>query len=394
MTNKRYLTHVVSEDLNEKMVFIGGPRQVGKTTLATDLISTTCHNAIYLNWDDLADKETILQKRWSPDNDLIILDEIHKYPFWKTFVKGVFDKQKKRHRFLITGSARLDLYRKGGDSLQGRYFYYRLHPFSAQEVAIGRLNKTRPSPFDALQFERTIDQQVIDALYRFGGFPEPFLKQSQRALGRWQQNRNERLLREDIRELEPVREIGKLAMLHHALPHRAGQLLSLNALKEDVSASYSGVSHWMDILESFYYCYRIYPYTTNTVKSLKKEPKLYLWDWSEVRDEGSRFENMIAGHLLKFCHFLRDYEGLDMQLHFVRDKDKRELDFLVCVADKPWFGVEVKTTDTQIASSLRSLKNIVKVPFVYQVLKKPDVDYEDDHNIRVMSANKFLSALI
>jgi predicted AAA+ superfamily ATPase len=150
----------------------------------------------------------------------------------------------------------------------------------------------------------------------------------------------------------------------------------------------------MDILESFYYCYRIYPYTTNTVKSLKKEPKLYLWDWSEVRDEGSRFENMIAGHLLKFCHFLRDYEGLDMQLHFVRDKDKRELDFLVCVADKPWFGVEVKTTDTQIASSLRSLKNIVKVPFVYQVLKKPDVDYEDDHNIRVMSANKFLSALI
>lgn len=153
------------------------------------------------------------------------------------------------------------------------------------------------------------------------------------------------------------------------------------------------ISLWTDILEKFYYHFRIYPFQSTRIRSLKKEPKLYLWDWSEIQDDGRRFENMIALHLLKFCHFLFDVEGYKAQLYYIRDAEKRESDFLVTIDNKPWFCVEAKTSFQGIDASLRYFNIRLKIPLVYQVVKEEGIDLIKDA-IRIISASKFLTALV
>ena len=300
MIEPRYLTKYVLEDLAAKMVFIGGPRQVGKTTLAQNLVASHFKQFGYYNWDNRQDRRDIMSSNWPGNADLIILDEIHKYKKWKSLVKGEYDKLKGAYRFLITGSARLDLYRKGGDSMPGRYHYYRLHPFSVAEL-IG--DESLPDVFEEIPIRSQSTQKLLLSLDKFGGFPEPFLKQNMRTLRRWHNEKVDRLFREDIRDIEPVRDVVRMQLLGDILPERAGSLLSLNSLREDLEVSHRAVSNWMDILESFYYCFRIYPYATKKYRSLKKEPKLYLWDWSEIDCESARFENLFI-----FCRIGKDIE--------------------------------------------------------------------------------------
>ncbi|MGD9135415.1 MAG: AAA family ATPase, partial [Desulfobacterales bacterium] len=342
MIKPRYLTKYVLKDLEEKMVFVGGPRQVGKTTLARELISDGFPNFEYFNWDNRQDRRTIMQSHWPGDAELIILDEIHKYKKWKSLVKGEYDKLKEKYRFLITGSARLDLYRKGGDSMLGRYHYYRLHPFTLAEV-VG--SKSVPTVLKEIPIRAQNDKELFAALEKFGGFPEPFLKQNTRILRRWHNEKADRLFREDIRDIETVRDIVSMQLLGDLLPDRAGSMLSLNSLREDLEVSHRAISNWMNILESFYYCFRIYPFTAKNFRSLKKEAKLYLWDWSEIDQEPARFENCVASHLLKLIHFLQDYEGYKAQLFYLRSVEKKEVDFLVTLDNKPWFAVEAKCND-------------------------------------------------
>jgi predicted AAA+ superfamily ATPase len=389
MTRERYLTKFVIEDLKKKMVFVGGPRQVGKTTLALELIAKRFGRSGYFNWDSRIDRRKIMQSIWPGDADLIILDEIHKYKKWKSFVKGEYDTLKEKYRFLITGSARLDIYRKGGDSMLGRYHYYRLHPFTLAEAA-GRTSM--PEVMKEIPIPSKSEREIFKALNKFGGFPEPFIKQNSRVLRRWHNEKTERLFREDIRDIEPVRDIVSMQLLGDILPDRTGSLLSINSLREDLEVSHRAVSNWLNILESFYYCFRLYPYVGKNFRSLKKEAKLYLWDWSEINDEAVRFENCVASHLLKLTHFLQDYEGYKANLYFLRSAEKKEVDFLLTIDEKPWFAIEAKMNDTNVSSSLYYFKEKLQIPFCYQVIKKTNVD-SLIKNVRVVSADRFLGGL-
>lgn len=389
MLKDRYINAAVLEDLAKKMVFIAGPRQIGKTTLAKDLIGSHFKETAYFNWDNSQERRQLMSGRWPAAAQLIILDEIHKFRGWKRFLKGQYDTLKDKHRFLVTGSARLDIYRKGGDSLQGRYHLYRLHPFSLAEL-LGR--KTRLEPFKEIPLESAAPGHDLEALEKFGGFPEPLLAQDDRTLRRWHNERNERLFREDIRDVEAIRDLGRMTLLGDMLPDKVGALLSINAIREDLEVSHRAVSHWLDILESFYYHFRIYPYSRSNARALKKIPKLFLWDWSEVANPGARFENLVASHLLKLVHWLQDREGYRAGLYFLRDDAKREVDFLVTIDDKPWFAVEVKSQDQGVSSNLRYFQERLAIPFSYQVIKKPGVDVLNN-GVRVVSADKFLAAL-
>ena len=390
MLKNRYLTTYIVDDLKDKMVFVGGPRQVGKTTLSRDFVAAHFKSNAYFNWDNRADRKAIIAASWPGDAELLIFDEIHKYRQWKGLIKGEYDKLKNTFKFLVTGSARLDLYRRGGDSLQGRYHYYRLHPFTLAETE-GILYKS--SILKELPIGQGFHQDTLNELDVFGGFPDPYIKQSKRQLRRWHNEKIERMFREDILDIQSIRDIGNMKLLSDILSSKVGSLLSLNAIREDLEVSHRAVTHWMDILESFYYHFRIYPYSTKKIRSLKKEPKLYLWDWSEVEDEAARFENLIASHLLKFVHFITDYEGYRAELYFLRDVDKREVDFLVTIDAKPWFAVEAKLSDTNLSPNLLYFKERLSVPYVYQTVKREKID-RLEKGARIISAGKFLSGLI
>lgn len=390
MLKERYLADAAADDLREKMVFVGGARQVGKTTFAVDLLGKRFRSPAYFNWDNRADRRAIMASRWPGDAELIILDEIHKLRGWKNLLKGEYDKLKDKYKFLVTGSARLDIVRRGGDSLQGRYHYYRLHPFTLAEL-VG--SKSVPVPFKEIEISELASSPELDALLDFGGFPEPLFKQSVRFLRRWHNEKIERMFRDDIMTVEQMRDFGRMKLLSDILPERIGSLFSTNAAREDLGASFRAVSSWLVVLESFYYHFRIQPFVHRWIRSIKKEPKLYLWDWSEVVDPAARFENMIAGHLLKLCHLLHDRDGLRAELSFLRDVDKKEVDFLVTVDRKPWFAVEAKLSEDSIAPSLLLFRDKLKVPFAYQVLRKSGV-HIFSNDVRVISADRFLGGLV
>lgn len=390
MLKERRLTASIAEDLKKKMVFVGGPRQVGKTTLARTLVAAYFKETAYFNWDKRQERRQMMSAQWPSNADLIILDELHKFKGWKRFIKGEYDTLGGKYKFLVTGSSRLDIYRKGGDSLQGRYHYYRLHPFSVAEMAHA---KNKVEPFKELPIEAAQKSADLDLLEKFGGFPEPLFTQEERTLRRWHNERNERLFREDIQDVELIRDLGSMKLLSDMLPTKVGALLSINNIREDLEVSHRAVSRWLNILEAFYYHFRIRPYARTPFRALKKEPKLYLWDWSEVADVPARFENLIAGHLLKLVHWLHDHEGHKAELYFLRDSAKKEVDFLITVDERPWFAVEAKIQDEEVSPTLRSFQERLKIPFAYQVLRKKGVD-KFVRGVRVVSADSLLRALI
>jgi len=392
MNRLRYLESSIHEDLAHKMVFVAGPRQVGKTTMARNLLERT-ENGVYLNWDNRDHRREIRRSAWPATSSLVVLDELHKWRKWKSWIKGEFDVHHNRIKFLITGSARLDIYRSGGDSLQGRYHHYRLHPFSLAEIerpehglSIGDLDQE-------LDFAPHLPRSTIETFMQFGGFPEPFLTGSTRTLRRWQKERVDRVLLEDIRDLEEVRAISQAQILADLLPERVGSPLSINSLREDLDASHRAVSHWLDVLDRLYSSFRILPYTARTVRSLKRMPKLYLWDWSEVPSEGARFENLVAVHLLKFCHCIEDREGHRVELRYIRDRVGHEIDFLITLAGRPWFAVETKLSDDRLTRSMKYFKDRINIPRTYQLSLKGHRNALID-GVHILPAHVFLSALI
>jgi uncharacterized protein len=375
---KRYLTEPIRQDLAEKMVFLGGPRQVGKTTLALSLIPGADEsNPAYLSWDVPESQRLLLKGGLPAEQPLIILDEIHKYKRWRNLVKGFYDRYKSRKEFLITGSARLDHYRRGGDSLQGRYHYYRLHPFSLYE-----LNK-KPQQSD------------LETLLKFGGFPEPFLKHNTRHWKRWQRERQSRVIQEDLISLEHVREVSQLQLLAQMLPARVGSVLSIANLKQDLSVAFETADKWVGIFENLYYCFRIMPYGLPHLRAAKKERKLYLWDWSLCQDDAARFENLVASHLLKYCHFREDTEGDDMSLRFLRDSNGREIDFVVLKNGKPEFAVECKSGGRTLSKNIVYFSQRTPIPRFYQVHLHGDGEDSEwaDSKARITPFLRFCEAL-
>jgi predicted AAA+ superfamily ATPase len=391
MERKRYLEPPISEDLAAKMVFVAGPRQVGKTTLARRVLRGW-RSGVYLSWDNREDRAEIRAARWPAGKALVVLDELHKWRGWKRWLKGVYDKHRERLAFLVTGSARLDVYRRGGDSLQGRYHHYRLHPFSVAEALSGA-PQALPSPGDELHVEnRRGAQEALALLLRFGGFPEPFLAGSERAHRRWQKERLDAFFREDVRDLEPLRDLASVQVLADLLPDRVGSPLSLNALREDLEVSHRAVAHWVEVLERLYHVFRVPPYMTPKVRALRKMPKAYLWDSSLVAGEGPRFENLVAGHLLKFCHLMQDREGHAVALHYLRDRAGHEADFLVTHSGRPWFAVETKLGANRIDPALTYFRDRLGIPWSYQVTLEGGRDFVED-GIRLLPASTFFAGL-
>ncbi len=384
---KRYLEDSIRVDLTKKMVFIGWPRQVGKTTLAKNLAKTFSHTT-YLNWDSREDKKKILETIFTPWTELLILDEIHKYRDWKNYIKGLYDTRKETLDILVTGSARLDLYQKGWDSLLGRYFYYRLHPLSIAEL----MGKTYERE-QGMTFSDSVPLNLWTDLISFGGFPEIYEAKDIRDLKRWHNDREKRLIREDIRDITPIRDLSTLEILATLLPSCVGSLFSLNALTEDLRVTHKTLSHWMDTLEQMYFCYRIFPYQSSRIKSLRKEPKIYLWDYTGIENTGAKYENIVANHLLKYTHFLTDIYGISSELYFLRDQEQREVDFCVVSDGVIEFIVEVKSSRWPISPHLRYFSAKLGVKNAYQLIFEEGVD-EDHNGIRMMSASKFLSGLV
>ncbi len=390
--------HFVQHD---QMVFIMGPRQVGKTTLAMAIENKK--NIFYLNWDDLEDRDLLLAGTQSLGTHLsldkaretlpvIIFDEIHKYSKWKQTIKGFYDRYKTQCRIIVTGSARLNVFKKGGDSLMGRYFYYRLHPLSVAELLKQTSIETTINP------PLKISDNAYQALLKWGGFPEPFLKKNQRFFTRWNRLREQQLLQEDIRELTRIQELGQMEMLAFMIKSQVGQLTSYSSFSKKIRVSVDTIRRWIPVLESLYYCFSIRPWTKNVTRSLLKEPKYYLWDWSQCQSEGARNENFIASHLLKAVHFWNDSGTGNYALYFVRDKEKREVDFLVTKENKPWVLVEVKTSDeTQISKSLSYFKKQLNVPHAFQVVINADYVNKDVFEYKetvIVPARTLLSQLV
>lgn len=329
----RYMTDQIKNDLKRKMVFLGGPRQVGKTTLAKMLLGDD--EGGYLNWDIPEDRERILQRQF-PIERSWVFDEIHKYRQWRSLLKGLYDKFKGEKSILVTGSARLDYYRFGGDSLQGRYHYLRLHPLSIGEVG-GSL-------------------EAMHRLFELGGFPEPFFLGDAIEAKRWSREYRSRLIRDDILSLEQVADIGTLERLVLRLPELVGSPLSINALREDLLVAHKTAARWLDILERMYAIFRISPLGSPKIRAVRKEQKHYHFDWSLVTDRPARFENFVASHLLKWVHFLEDTEGRDVELRYFRDTDKREVDFVVVEDRQPILLVECKFSRSSVSDHLVYLK--------------------------------------
>lgn len=348
----RYLRPAIEKALSrKKMVFLGGPRQVGKTTLALALLGpgASPKHPAYFNWDDPRARPRLRNAELPPGEPLLVLDEIHKYARWRNLVKGIHDVEKAARGIVVTGSARLDYYRKGGDSLAGRYRHFRLHPFSLPE------------------WEKVAGTADLEDLLAFGGFPEPLFSQNAAEHRIWQRDRLSRVVREDLRDLERVREISLVEHLVDLLPERVGSPLSIANLRRDLDVDHKTVARWLQILENLYVCFRLPPYGTPRIRAVKKEQKLYLWDWSSITDPGARFENLVASQLLKFCHWIEDTEGHRMELRYLRDTDKREVDFVVLRDRRPLFAVECKTGPRGVASAVRYFASRTPIPRFFQV---------------------------
>lgn len=382
---------------NKQMAFMCGPRQVGKTTIARAL-QKGVDQSIYRTWDSPDDRarlcstyDSVLEGvTLSPaTHPLIILDELHKFHDWKNYLKGLYDIYQGQMDLLVTGSARLNIFRKGGDSLMGRYFLYRAHPLSIAELTI---EKSKDSLFTLFQEPQLIKNTTIDNLLYFGGFPEPWSKANDRFSNQWQHLRQQQLIYEDIRSLEAIGNLGKLELLAILLQHQTGQLLSYTSLATKVQVSIPTIQRWIHVLEQVYYCYRIRPWTSNISRSLIKEPKIYLWDWSLCTDIGARHENFVASHLLKAVHFWTD-TGLGMfDLHFIRTKEKEEVDFLITKNSQPWMLMEVKTSSkTSLSKSLQVFQKHLNCPFAFQVVfdlpsNQKTVDWLSLHMLEEKSA--------
>jgi hypothetical protein len=347
----RYLEAVVTAALKKKMVFVGGPRQVGKATFALGFLGPEAdeRHPAYLNWDHPAVRERLRNAELPAGEPLLLFDEIHKYARWRNLLKGIYDTERSRRRIIVTGSARLDFYRKGGDSLAGRYRYFRLHPFSLREI------------------NRPPSRSDLDALLRFGGFPEPLFAQDDVERRIWTRDRLARVVREDLRDLEHIREISLVEHLVALLPDKVGSPLSVKGLREDLQVDHKTAERWLQALENLYVCFRLAPYGPPKVRAVKKERKLYLWDWSSIEEPGPRFENLVASQLLKYCHWVEDTLGYDMDLRFLRDTDRREVDFVVLRDRKPIFGVECKSGEKAISSAIRYFAERTPIPRFYQV---------------------------
>ncbi len=329
---ERYLNKYIRLDLPRKIILLSGPRQSGKTTISK-MLSTDYD---YLNYDNPEHRVALLERSWDRERELVILDELHKQKNWKSWLKGIYDTEGIPPAMIVTGSARLDVHRKAGESLAGRFFPFRLHPLDLKEI-----KKYLPESDIQSAFER---------LLLCGGFPEPYLEGSRRYYNRWKRTHLDIILRQDIVAVENIQQITTIETLIQLLRKRVGSPLSYSSLARDLQCSDRSVKRWLKILENMYVVFKVTPYHRNIARSLLKSPKYYFYDTGQVAgNEGVKLENLTACALLKECHFIEDCLGEQLSLFYLRTRDGREMDFFITCEDVPSLMVEVKWADSSLS---------------------------------------------
>jgi predicted AAA+ superfamily ATPase len=381
---------------NRQMAFVSGPRQVGKTT--------TCRREgdLYLNWDLIEDQRKVLLgpstvavslelERPRARPPVVVMDELHKYSKWKQFLKGFFDGYGERAKVIVTGSSRMDIFRRGGDSLMGRYFLYRMHPFSVGEIAHPSL------PKEPIHRPVAIADEDWDALWNHGGFPEPYLRRADSFSRRWRSLRTQQLTKEDLREVALLQDLGSMEVIVQILAERSGHQLTYASLAQETNVGGDTAKRWVGLLERMHYGFRVPPWFKSVANSLRKEPKWYLRDWSSVADEGQRAETLVACHLLKAVEGWTDLGLGTFDLRYLRTKMKKEVDFMVVKDGKPWFLVEVKLSDRALSPALRDFQSALKAEHAFQVVINLDFEHVDCFGFKtpvVVPARTLLSQLL
>ena len=391
-----------SDQWGRQMRFINGPRQVGKTTLAKQKLSQEKTPNLYYLWDlrsvrnrykenelfFTADKLSGKHKAW------LCFDEIHKMPKWKNILKGVYDSSFEHYNFIITGSAKLDIARRSGDSLSGRYFSFHLYPLCLREAGGGDLRLAVPVSAEAF-IKRQLDltpakTSALDSLLEYSGFPEPFGSQSNAFHAKWAQDYLDTVIKEDVSMLTRIANKEDIYDLYNLLPQMAGSIISESSLGAHLEISQPTVKSYLKRLEDFYLGFKVHPWTKNIKRALVKASKFYLYDWTRIEDEGARFENYLAVELKTLISLFNDATGADYGLYFIRNKQKEETDFLITHAGKPWLMVEAKLSDAGISRHhFETQRALDGVPFV-QVCRKRDVCMMQAKNAYRISVDRFL----
>lgn len=385
------------------MIFIAGPRQSGKTTFSR-WIASKFTNQTYFNWDLVSNKKLFVEKpaffeetnRKDDSIPLVILDEIHKYRKWKNYLKGVYDEFSNRYKFLVLGSGRLNVFERGGDSLAGRYFPFTLWPMTLAELSDQRL------PFEdfmknplALGKNDPAQTEIWQLLSELSGFPEPYVSGKKTSYRRWSNNYASQLVREDIRNMVQVNNVDAMEMLFSILPSKVGNPLSLLSLARDLQISFNSVRSWLNTFESFFLIFRISPWTKKVARAITKEQKLYLLDYARIASEAAKFENMAALELLRAVSNWNELGLGNFSLHYLRNKEKEEVDFLVAENHLPKLLIEVKTGDEKISKSLTRFQSALNVPAI-QLVNKPDICKlisQGKNQVLLITASRWLASL-
>jgi len=395
----RLYTSILQDHLSryKEMAFISGPRQVGKTTVCQSVATA------YLNWDNDDHRRILLRgpsaiaefvkgRQVHPKNPVVVIDEFHKHPRWKNLLKGFYDTYGNDIHILVTGSSRLDIYRRGSDSLMGRYLLYRMHPLSVAEC----LRTTIPGD-SVIQPPMELPAADWNALLEHGGFPVPFIRRDSRFTRQWRMLRREQLSREDLREVTMVQDIGTIEVLMQILAEQSAQQLVYSNLAQEIQVSADTIKRWLDLLCRLHYGFIVRPWFTNLAKAFRKEPKWFMRDWSGVADEGARAETFVACHLLKAVEGWTDLGLGEFELRYIRDVNKREVDFVIIRDKKPWLLVEVKAADTHFSPTLEYFQAKTKAPYAFQVVMDLPYVQTDCFSYKrpmIVPARTFLSQLL
>jgi predicted AAA+ superfamily ATPase len=363
----------ILKDLQKKMVLLAGPRQAGKTTLAKN-IAQEFSSFAYLNYDRLEDRKILMKEAWLPSTELLIFDEIHKMPKWKNFLKGVYDTKDPSQKILVTGSARLEIFRQVGDSLAGRYFLHRLMPLSPAECEQAHLPYT------------------LDRFLERGGFPEPFLAETLVDAQRWRMQYVDSLLREDVLDFENIQNLNAIRLVFELLRERVGSPISYSSIAQDVAIAPNTVKKYIQILEALYIVFRVTPFSKKIARSLLKQPKIYFFDNGLVKgDSGVQFENLVANCLIKHVYGKIDYEAKNYHLQYLHTKEKREVDFTLTLNDQIEILIEVKHAETSLSPHLRYFHEKYHLPAL-QLVKELKRE-RSENNIPILQGLSYLKSL-
>lgn len=407
--NKRTIYKNIWDKLHpdKSLIMLAGPRQSGKTTFARDIAARDFQDVIYFNWDIAADKSRLIADPTFfskipissiSSKPIVILDEIHKYRDWKNYLKGIYDQFERDYKFLVTGSGRLEYSRKSGDSLAGRYLKFHIFPFTLSELNQPKTDFTDFLKSPLKDFEDSISSNTADNfrnLWELSGFPEPFIKGKKSFWSAWSQTYGQQIVRNDLTTFADIRNLDLLETLFALIPSRVGSPFSINNLALDLQVAFDTVKNWLLLFDSFYLTFRISPWTKKISRSILKEKKIYLFNYPVIENEAACFENMVALELLRAVEMWKDHGWGDFSLHYLRDKDKQEVDFLITKNNKPLLMLETKLSDDIPSASIIHFQDFLNIPAV-QLIKKDNMKkiYRNkNNNILVVTAHRWLSSL-